>query len=76
MFTSRQFEFNINNCGRGCPIKGQLEVSAQSYDDKNTKWKVHSGLFFDIKDKKNKGEKWVYENGETDDEEEVLDSDL
>ena len=53
------------NCGRGCPIRGQLEISAQSYDDKFTKWKVHSGMFFDIKEKREKSEKWVYESGET-----------
>lgn len=73
MFASKQYEFTTNNCGRGCPIKGQLEVSAQSYDNANTKWKVHSGVFFDIKDKKGGEEKWIFEENE---EPTVVDEDL
>lgn len=77
LFASKQYEFTTMNCGRGCPIKGQLEVSAQSYDDKNTKLKVHSGLFFDIKEKKGKSDKWVYEEGEEAiEDEEDIESDL
>ena len=50
--TRKNYAFNRNNCGRNCPILGQLEVSSSSVDDYYSKWRVTSGFFFDGKENK------------------------
>ncbi len=60
LFTGRQFDFNIRNCGRRCPIKGHYEVSGLKYEDKSTKWSIHSGVFFDGIQSDKEDAQWVY----------------
>jgi len=50
LFTRRQDAFDNNNC-RGCPIVGQLEISAHSTvtQDVNAQWFVDDGIFFPVK---------------------------
>jgi len=45
LFTGRDAQFNNNNC-RGCPIIGQLEMSAHKTSGADTLWKVDDGIFF------------------------------
>ncbi len=42
LYTDKRYEFNNQNCGRDCPILGQLEVAADRYPTASTKWKVNS----------------------------------
>eukprot|EP01041_Mallomonas_annulata_P002299 gene2299-4473_t len=46
LYTTESAEFNQNNCGGGCPIMGQREVSASSNNDKKTKWMTGQGVYF------------------------------
>jgi len=50
LYTRRQDAFDHNNC-RGCPIVGQLEVSAHNTQigDANSHWVVDDGIFFPVK---------------------------
>lgn len=50
--TRKNYAFNRSNCGRNCPILGQLEVSSSSVDDYYSKWRVSSGFLFDGKHEK------------------------
>ena len=73
--TRKNYAFNRSNCGRNCPILGQLEVSSSSIDDYYSKWKVSSGFLFDGKDQKLEKEReeieWIQDM--TDD---IIDSEL
>lgn len=48
--------FNDYNC-RGCPIRGQREVSLTGNKDKQCLWQVVGGILFSDPDKENKDEK-------------------
>jgi dolichyl-phosphate-mannose--protein O-mannosyl transferase len=50
--TSKAVTFNQQNCGGGCPIMGQTEVSASYYSDTKTKWATSQGVYFQSKDSK------------------------
>ena len=76
-FTSPDYTFNARNCGRGCPIMGQYEVSSRGFENQDTKWKIYGGVLFDQKEEKERPTKWVYAEGEdTNEEHEILDDDL
>lgn len=42
LFANRSYMYNVQNCGRNCPIEGQLEVSCDSYKASSTKWIITS----------------------------------
>ena len=44
--THESFQFNQQNCGGGCPIMGQTEVSASAKKDSRTLWYTSQGLYF------------------------------
>eukprot|EP01017_Pseudomicrothorax_dubius_P030908 TRINITY_DN3890_c0_g2_i1.p1 TRINITY_DN3890_c0_g2~~TRINITY_DN3890_c0_g2_i1.p1 ORF type:complete len:251 (-),score=51.06 TRINITY_DN3890_c0_g2_i1:155-907(-) len=46
LFTSRDLDFNARNCGRNCPIGGQLEVSGDRDKSGRTRWQITSGVFY------------------------------
>lgn len=47
LFTTEQAKFNQQNCGGGCPIMGQTEVSASGRrDTKTTAWQTGQGVYF------------------------------
>lgn len=48
----RHSMFNQGNCGGGCPIMGQLEVSASPQSDVKSKWQTSQGVYFPPKDSK------------------------
>ena len=50
--TSRSVMFNQQNCGGGCPIMGQTEVSAAQHSDNKSKWMTSQGVYFQSKDAK------------------------
>ena len=50
--TSKTAMFNQQNCGGGCPIMGQTEVSASQYSDNKSKWMTSQGVYFQSKDAK------------------------
>ncbi len=43
-------KFNQQNCGGGCPIMGQTEVSAGSKKEARTKWISGQGVYFPAKE--------------------------
>jgi hypothetical protein len=45
-----------NNCGGGCPIMGQTEVSCSSKKDAKTKWLTGQGVYFPPKEENTKDE--------------------
>lgn len=47
--TSEAFKFNHQNCGGGCPILDQTEVSASGKKDVNAKWQADQGVYFPFK---------------------------
>lgn len=51
--TAKAHSFNQQNCGGGCPIMGQLEVSASYYPDTKTRWQTSQGVYFTPKDSTN-----------------------
>lgn len=46
LYTSEQAKFTTSNCGHGCPIMGQLEVSASQRKDARSKWISTQGVYF------------------------------
>jgi dolichyl-phosphate-mannose--protein O-mannosyl transferase len=44
--TSDQYAFTQQNCGGGCPIMGQFEVSASSKRDAKSIWYTGQGIYF------------------------------
>lgn len=44
--TADAFKFNTQNCGHGCPIMGQTEVSAAGKRDTLSKWVTGQGIYF------------------------------
>lgn len=46
LYTSEQVKFTTSNCGHGCPIMGQLEVSASQKKDVRSKWVSTQGVYF------------------------------
>jgi hypothetical protein len=46
LYTADTAKFNQQNCGGGCPIMGQTEVSASAKKDAKTKWQTGQGVFF------------------------------
>jgi hypothetical protein len=47
--TAENFKFNAQNCGGGCPIMDQTEVSAGGKKDINAKWTTGQGVYFPAK---------------------------
>jgi dolichyl-phosphate-mannose--protein O-mannosyl transferase len=47
--SSDTFKFNHQNCGGGCPILDQTEVSASAKKDVNAKWNTDQGVYFPSK---------------------------
>lgn len=68
--------FNPSNCGMGCPIMGQLEVSGVKSEAENTKWKPHFGIYYDHSGKEPDKEKWIFDESEKFPEKKVIDEDL
>jgi len=56
LYTTEQAKFNQNNCGGGCPIMGQTEVSCSSKKDAKTKWLTGQGVYFPPKEENTKDE--------------------
>lgn len=56
LFTSDKVKFTVSNCGQGCPIMGQTEVSVSSRKDASTKWTAGQGVYFPAVAKKDKDE--------------------
>jgi dolichyl-phosphate-mannose--protein O-mannosyl transferase len=46
LYTTEQAKFNQHNCGGGCPIMGQTEVSCSARKDAKTKWTTGQGVYF------------------------------
>jgi len=46
LYSAEAAKFTVQNCGQGCPIMGQTEVSASPRKDTKTKWKTGQGVFF------------------------------
>ncbi len=47
LYTSDSAKFNQQNCGGGCPIMGQTEVSAfGKKDSPKTMWQTSQGIYF------------------------------
>ena len=46
LYTTESAEFTQNNCGGGCPIMGQREVSSTGVNDKKSKWMTGQGVYF------------------------------
>lgn len=46
LYSSTKHKFNAQNCGQGCPIMHQTEVSAASSKGAGTKFKTGQGVFF------------------------------
>lgn len=46
LYSSTKHKFNAQNCGQGCPIMHQTEVSAASAKSVNTKFKTGQGVYF------------------------------
>ncbi|KRX07545.1 MIR motif [Pseudocohnilembus persalinus] len=44
--TNKKYAFTERNCGRNCPIEGQLEVSSISSRNADSEWKIVGGVFF------------------------------
>ncbi|CAM9236102.1 unnamed protein product, partial [Ectocarpus fasciculatus] len=44
--TGTAYAFNQQNCGGGCPIMGQTEVSSSSKKDSKTLWFTGQGIYF------------------------------
>ena len=44
--TGAAYAFNQQNCGGGCPIMGQTEVSASGKKDSKTLWYTAQGVYF------------------------------
>ena len=50
LYTAAKVRFTQQNCGGGCPIMGQTEVSSSSTKQgQSTKWKTAQGLYFPSK---------------------------
>jgi len=56
LFTSDKVKFTASNCGQGCPIMGQTEVSVSSRKDANSKWITGPGVYFPAVAKKDNDE--------------------
>lgn len=51
LYTSSRATFNAQNCGGGCPIMGQTEVSSSGKkSDGTTKWATGSGVYYPSKE--------------------------
>jgi dolichyl-phosphate-mannose--protein O-mannosyl transferase len=46
LYTTQQAKFNQQNCGQGCPIAGQTEVSAANKRSQATKFRTGQGVYF------------------------------
>ncbi len=46
LFTAAKAKFTQQNCGQGCPIMGQTEVSAAGMKSMSTKFSTGQGLYF------------------------------
>lgn len=44
--TSESSKFTANNCGQGCPIMGQTEISAALKKDSKSRWTTGQGIYF------------------------------
>lgn len=44
--TRSNYQYTYNNCGRQCPILGQLEVSGSPYPNQYTNWRIRSVFSF------------------------------
>lgn len=60
LFATRSHYFNANNCGRGCPLMNQLEVSGFHAASDATKWRIADGVFFSHEAKPEDKTKWVF----------------
>lgn len=52
LYTSEKVKFTAQNCGQGCPIMGQTEVSTSNRKDPMTKWVAGQGVYFPAAAKK------------------------
>lgn len=46
LYTSDTAKFTQQNCGQGCPIMGQTEISASPRKDTKTRWSTGQGVYF------------------------------
>ena len=44
--SASSYKFTTSNCGQGCPIMGQNEVSTSSKKDSSIKWITGQGVYF------------------------------
>jgi dolichyl-phosphate-mannose--protein O-mannosyl transferase len=49
LFSSGAAKFTASNCGQGCPIMGQNEVSAGPARDVKSRWETGQGIYFSPK---------------------------
>mmetsp|Transcript_1045 Transcript_1045/g.1161 ORF Transcript_1045/g.1161 Transcript_1045/m.1161 type:complete len:227 (+) Transcript_1045:63-743(+) len=50
LFSAGSAKFTQSNCGQGCPIMGQNEVSASAKKDNKSKWETGQGVYFPPKE--------------------------
>jgi dolichyl-phosphate-mannose--protein O-mannosyl transferase len=53
LYATANAKFNHQNCGQGCPIMGQLEMSAAQYRSQATKFRTGQGVYFPTQVKDN-----------------------
>lgn len=46
LFSAASAKFTQSNCGQGCPIMGQNEVSASTKKDTKSRWETGQGVYF------------------------------
>ena len=46
LYSSETTKFTVSNCGQGCPIMGQNEVSAGGKKDAKVRWVTGQGVYF------------------------------
>jgi dolichyl-phosphate-mannose--protein O-mannosyl transferase len=46
LYSTEAAKFTAQNCGQGCPIMGQNEVSASGKKDSKARWVTGQGVFF------------------------------
>lgn len=49
LFSSGTAKFTVSNCGQGCPIMGQNEVSAGVKREMKSRWETGQGVYFPSK---------------------------
>lgn len=56
LYTADRVKFTVQNCGQGCPIMGQNEVSASTKKDVSNRWQALQGMYISPKSQSGKDE--------------------